>query len=195
MKYNSRCDIISVMKSNDYLKLFYAFFKIGLFTFGGGYSMLPMIQREITEKHKWASEEEVLDYYSIGQTTPGIIAINTATFIGYKKAGIPGALAATLGMVTPSLVIISVLATLLLSYGDNLYVQKALLGIKGAVVALVAVSIIKMGRKAFKTPFSYFLGLAGFSMLFILKIPTFIIILSTISLAGLYTFFVIRRSR
>lgn len=183
------------MKFRDCLKLFAVFFKIGLFTFGGGYAMLPMIQREITEKYGWATEEEVLDYYAIGQTTPGIIAINTATFIGYKQAGIAGAVSATLGMVGPSLLIITALSTLIIAYRDNEYVTKALKGIQGAVVALVAVSIVKMGKKAFTSVLTYILGLAGFALLFILKVPTYAIVLGTISLSLIYIFLSKRRSR
>ena len=155
--------------------------------------MLPMIQREITEKHGWATEEEVLDYYAIGQTTPGIIAINTATFIGYKKAGIVGAISATLGMVGPSLMIITALSSLIIAYRDNEYVTKALRGIQGAVVALVAVSIVKMGKKAFTSILTYALGIIGFALLFILKIPTYAIVLGTITLSLLYIFFSKRR--
>ena len=97
-------------------KLFFTFCRMGAFTFGGGYAMLPMIQKEIVEKNKWATEEEVLDYYAIGQCTPGIIAINTATFIGFKRKGIPGSIAATAGMVFPSLVIISTIAMFLQNF-------------------------------------------------------------------------------
>ncbi|MDX1357193.1 MAG: chromate transporter [Clostridia bacterium] len=183
------------MKFKDCLKLFSAFFKIGLFTFGGGYAMLPMIQREITEKYGWASEEEVLDYYAIGQTTPGIIAINTATFIGYKKAGIAGAIAATLGMVGPSLIIITALSSLIIAYRDNEYVTKALKGIQGAVVALVAVSIVKMGKKAFTSAWTYILGITGFLMLFIVKLPTYAIVLGTILLSLVFIFISKRRRR
>lgn len=174
--------------------LFSAFFKIGLFTFGGGYAMLPMIQREITEKQKWATEEEVLDCYAIGQSTPGIIAINTATFIGYRTGGIPGALAATLGMVMPSLIIITALSALILKYRDNIYVEKALLGIQGAVVALIAVSIIKMAKKAFSGIFTYILGGLGFILLFALKVPAYFIIAGALVLSIIYTLINSRRA-
>ena len=83
------------------LNLYFAWFKIGLFTFGGGYAMLPLIQKEVIDKHHWASEEEILDYYAIGQCTPGIIAVNTATFVGYYQKGISGAIDGTLGVVSP----------------------------------------------------------------------------------------------
>ena len=94
----------------ELLELFGVFFRIGAFTFGGGYAMLPIIQREVVEKRGWASDEEVIDYYAIGQSTPGIIAVNTATFIGFKNKGIMGAIFATLGMISPSLVIITIIA-------------------------------------------------------------------------------------
>jgi len=100
--------------------LYLSFFRIGGLTFGGGYAMLPMLQREVITKHGWVTEEEVLDIYAIGQCTPGIIAVNTATMIGYRKRGIPGAIVATLGEVSPSLIIISILATVLLCAGYNL---------------------------------------------------------------------------
>lgn len=183
------------MKIKDCLKLFTAFFKIGLFTFGGGYAMLPMIQREVTEKHRWASEEEVLDYYAIGQSTPGIIAINTATFVGYKKAGILGALAATLGMVSPSLIIITALSSLIIAYRENEYVIKALKGIQGAVVALIAASIVKMGKRAFTSLSTYLLGIAGFVFLFIFNFPAYAIILGTIVFSLLFVLLSKRRAR
>ena len=84
--------------------LYRAFFMIGALTFGGGYAMLPMLEREIVAKHKWATQEEILDYFAIGQCTPGIIAVNTATFVGYKQKGIIGGIVATLGVVSPSIV-------------------------------------------------------------------------------------------
>ncbi|MBN2557861.1 MAG: chromate transporter [Clostridia bacterium] len=186
--------MIKNKKFNETIKLFTAFFKIGLFTFGGGYAMLPMIQREITGKYKWATEEEVLDYYALGQSTPGIIAINTATFIGYKTAGIAGAIMATLGMTLPSLIIITALYSLISAYRENIYVQKALLGIRGAVIALILVSIVKMGKKAFKSLSSYFFGITGFLLLLVFGIPSYAIIIGAMAGAAIYAFFVKRRA-
>ena len=100
------------------IDLFFTFCRIGGLTFGGGYAMLPMIQKEIVEEKKWATEEEVLDYYAVGQCTPGIIAVNTATFIGYKVQGIIGAIVATLGVVFPSLIIITIIAALLKNFAS-----------------------------------------------------------------------------
>ena len=109
--------------------------------------MLPLIQREIVEKEKWATEDEVMDYYAVGQCTPGIIAVNVATFIGYKNKGIWGGILATLGVVSPSIIIISIIAAFLSHFSDNSYVQHALSGIRLAVCALVSVSIFKLLKK------------------------------------------------
>ena len=110
----------------EYWELFYSFAKIGAFTFGGGYAMLPLIQREVVEKKHWATEEEIMDYYAVGQCTPGIIAVNTATFIGYYKKGIIGGIFATLGVIFPSIVIILLIASLLQNFSDLAIVQHAL---------------------------------------------------------------------
>lgn len=128
--------------------LYLSFFRIGGLTFGGGYAMLPMLQREVITKHGWATEEEVLDIYAIGQCTPGIIAVNTATMIGYRKRGIPGAIVATLGEVSPSLIIISLLATVLLHVQDMIWVQRAFGGIRVAVCALITQSVITLAKKS-----------------------------------------------
>lgn len=117
--------------------LFRLFFKIGLFTFGGGYAMLPLLQDELVKKRRWLEEEELLDLYSIGQCTPGIISINVATFVGYRQAGIKGAIATTLGMILPSLIIITLIAMVLYKYMYNRYVTYAFDGIRIGVVALI----------------------------------------------------------
>ena len=132
----------------ELLQLFAVFAKIGAFTFGGGYAMLPILQREIVEKRQWATEEELMDYYAIGQCTPGIIAVNTATFIGGKKKGIPGAIAASLGVVFPSLVIITVIAACIQNFRHIEAVQWAFDGIRAAVVALIVSAVIKLGKKS-----------------------------------------------
>ena len=106
--------------------LYTAWFRMGLFTFGGGYAMLPMIQKEAIEKYHWATEDEIMDYYALGQVTPGIIAVNTATFVGYKVKGVAGGIAATLGVISPSLVIITVIAGLISNFSDIPVVQHAL---------------------------------------------------------------------
>ncbi len=129
-------------------QLYATFFKIGGLTFGGGYAMLPMLQREVIDKHNWVTEQEVLDIYAIGQCTPGIIAVNTATMIGYRKRGIAGAVAATLGEVSPSLLIITLLATVLFHVEDSVMVQRAFGGIRVAVCALITQSVITLAKKS-----------------------------------------------
>ena len=117
--------------------LFWTFAKMGVMTFGGGMAMLPILQREVVENKHWATEEELTDYYAIGQCTPGIIAVNTATFIGQKYKGIAGGIVATLGVVFPSLVIISILAGLINNFADLAWVQNAFAGIQVCVCVLI----------------------------------------------------------
>jgi chromate transporter len=135
---------------NIYFELFFTFFKVGLFTIGGGYAMLPMLRKEVVEKHSWASDEEMLDYFAIGQSTPGIIAVNTSTFIGYKKAGIIGAMFSTIGMVFPSWIIIISIARIFEEFRDNVYVQNAFLGIRVVVIVLILNAVIRMAKNSVK---------------------------------------------
>ena len=133
-----------------YLQLFWAFFQIGALNFGGGYAMLPMIQKEIVEKHHWATDDEIIDYFAIGQLTPGIIAVNTATFVGYKTKGILGGIFATLGVVTPSIMIITIIAAFLKNFMDYEIVQHAFVGIRVAVCVLISIAIMKLAKKNIK---------------------------------------------
>ena len=139
-----------VIPLNLYFDLFLTFAKVGVCTFGGGYAMLPILQREVVEKKGWATEEELTDYFAIGQCTPGVIAVNTATFIGQKYAGNLGGTIATLGVVFPSLIIITIIAAFLTNFAEIPVVQHALAGINAAVVALIAVSVIKLGKSTLK---------------------------------------------
>ena len=146
-----------------YLDLFLTFAKVGVCTFGGGYAMLPILQREVVENKGWATEEELTDYFAIGQCTPGIIAVNTATFIGYKYKGILGGILTTLGVVFPSLIIITLIAAFLSNFAHIPAVQHALAGVNACVVALIASSVIKLGKSTVKdgpTVFIYLLVLA-----------------------------------
>ena len=129
-------------------KIFTVFARIGLFTFGGGYAMLPLIQKEVVEKNRWAEDEQILDYYAIGQCTPGVIAVNTATFIGYKLKGIAGGVTATLGVITPSIIIISAFAAFLKNFSGNSMAEHAFAGIRVAVVALIVQAIIKLWKSS-----------------------------------------------
>lgn len=157
--------------------LFITFFRIGGFTFGGGYAMLPMIQREIVETKKWATDEEVMNYYAVGQCTPGVIAVNTATFIGYKQAGILGAVFATLGVITPSVIIITVIAAFIKNFIHIQYVQHALAGINVAVAVLVVNAVINLWKKGIKNVFGFIFFLISFALSIFTDIsPMFIVI-------------------
>lgn len=142
--------------------LFFTFCRIGGLTFGGGYAMLFMIQKEIVENKKWATEDEVVDYYAVGQCTPGVIAVNTATFIGYKTQGVIGALFATFGVVFPSLVIIMIIAAFLKNFAEFAVVKHAFGGIRIAVVALIISSIIKLWKSSVKNSIGIFIAIAAF---------------------------------
>ena len=130
-----------------YWQLFWTFFKIGLFTFGGGYAMLPLLRDEVVRKRAWAKDDDLMDYYSLGQCTPGIISINVATFVGYNLAGKRGAVAATLGIVTPSVIVITLIAAVLNQFMENAYVTHAFEGIRLVVVALIADMLLELGKK------------------------------------------------
>ncbi len=141
------------------LDLFFTFAKVGVMTFGGGYAMLPILQREVVEKKGWATEEELMDYFAIGQCTPGIIAVNTATFIGQKNKGILGGIFATLGVVFHSLIIISLLAGVIETFSHIALVQHALAGIRVCVCVLIFNAVVGLYKKA------------------VIDLPTFIIFL------------------
>lgn len=130
-----------------YVQLFTAFFKIGLFTFGGGMSMLPMLQRELVESKQWLTEEEILNYFAIGQCTPGIIAVNVATFCGYKRAGLSGAIVSTIGIVCPSWIVITLIAGSISRFSDIAWIQRAMKGVYVAVAALLARAVFTFGKK------------------------------------------------
>ena len=159
------------------LSLFLIFARIGAFTFGGGYAMLPLLQREIVEKRQWATEEELMDYYAIGQCTPGVIAVNTATFIGFKKKGILGAICATLGVIAPSIIIILILAAFLNHFADYPVVQHAFNGIRVAVCAIVAVSIFKLARKGIVDIITVLILVAAFCVSVFLHISAIYIVI------------------
>lgn len=133
---------------NILLDLFLTFAKVGAMTFGGGYAMLPILQREVVDNKGWATEEELMDYYAIGQCTPGIIAVNTATFIGQKYKGKIGAICTTLGVVFPSVVIISLLASVIEAFSHLAWVQHAFGGIRVCVCVLILNSVVKLYKKA-----------------------------------------------
>lgn len=130
------------------INLYVIFLKMGAVCFGGGYALLPIIKREIVEKHHYATEEEVADYFAIGQCTPGVIAANVATFIGHKQKGVLGGIAATLGFITPSIIIISVIAAFLQNFAESEIIKHAFGGIRICVCALIINAVLTFGKKS-----------------------------------------------
>lgn len=151
-------------KSKKLLVLFTTFFKIGLFTFGGGYAMIPLIKREITEKHGWIGDEDILDIIALSESTPGPIAINMATFIGNRIGGFLGAVLSTLGVVLPSFVIIFAISSLLREFNQFESVQFAFMGIRAGVLALLLKALISMYKSCKKSTFAYIIMAAAFLM-------------------------------
>lgn len=176
---------------NIYIDLFLSFFRIGGLTFGGGLAQLPMLKFEVVQKHHWMEEEELLDIYAIGQCTPGIIAINTATYVGYKKAGVAGGIAATVGMVMPSLIIITLVAAILQAVIDNVWVQHGIMGIRGVVCALMLNTVQTLSKKTLKNKFSFII--AGIALLaaFFTGLPTLVIVIAA-AVTGIVYHVVIR---
>ncbi|NLD59934.1 MAG: chromate transporter [Clostridiales bacterium] len=167
----------------ELLSMFAAFFRIGLFTFGGGYSMLPMLEREVVVRHSWATMDEVLDYFAISQCTPGIIAVNTATFVGYKRRGVVGGIFSALGVIMPSLLVILAIAALLTNFMHIELIQYAFGGIRIAVGALILGTVIKLSRSAVKQWWHALLCVAAFAASAVFKLNTIIIVATTIACA------------
>ncbi len=161
---------------NELWNLYAAFFRIGILTFGGGLTMLPLLKYELVEKRHWVTEETLLDCYAIGQCTPGIIAVNTATFVGYKRKGIPGGIVATLGMASPSIVIITVVALFLQALIEYPAVQYALMGIRGGVCALMLNTVYTLGKKSLINPACVAICAAAFVLTFFTPVPTVLVI-------------------
>jgi len=159
--------------------LFGIFFRIGAFTYGGGYAMLPIIQDEVEEKRKWATNEEVLDYYAIGQGTPGIIAVNTSTIIGYKRKGIIGGIVATMGMVVPSLIIITIIATFFRHFQEYKIVQHAFVGIRLAAIALITNTVIKMIKQSVKDWAGILIFIIAFLVIAFIDVSPVIVIVTS----------------
>ena len=159
-------------------QLFLAFARVGVMTFGGGYAMIPILEREIIDRHGWATEEELMDYYAVGQCTPGVIAVNTATFIGYKVAGNLGGVVATLGVVFPSLVIITVIAGILTSFAEVPAVKSAFAGIRVCVCVLIFNAVLKLWKKAVvdKATLILFLGVFLLSVFFSVSPIVFVVL-------------------
>ena len=157
-------------------RIFLTFFKIGAFTFGGGYAMIPLIQREAVQKHHWVTDEDILDVVAIAESTPGPIAINAATFVGYQVSGFAGAVFATLGVVLPSFVIILGLSWLLRRFEELTLVQYAFSGIRVGVLVLMLKALVKMFKTNRKGTLAYVLMGLSFVLTAFLKVNTFLVI-------------------
>lgn len=169
---------------NIYLDIFLTFCRIGGLTFGGGYSMLPMLQREVVDRRGWATEQEVLDFFAIAQVLPGMIAINAAIFIGNKVRGRLGGLLAALGVAFPSLVIIVVIAAFISGFVDMPLVQHAFAGIRACVFVLIVQAIRKLAKGALVDPFSVALCLMVFLLSVFTKLNPVLFVIAS-GLAGL----------
>lgn len=173
--------------------IFLVFFKIGSFTFGGGYAMIPLIEREIINNKKWAKEEELMDVFAISESVPGAIAINSSICVGYKIAGTMGGIVAALGVILPSLIIITIIASFFMQFKDYLIVQAAFMGIRSAVVGLILMAAIKVGKTAIKDFVTFFIACATVIIMLVFNIHAiYIIILG--ALVGIGAYFLLAKN-
>jgi len=180
------------MKLKKIWQLFLTFFKIGAFTFGGGYAMIPLIQREAVEKNGWVTDEDILEIIAIAESTPGPIAINSATFVGYRTAGVLGSAAATFGVVLPSFVIILAISAVLREFQSIAAVQYAFNGIRAGVLALLIKALINMYKKSPKGWPAYVVMGGSFVLTAFLKVNILVIILAC-AVFGLVTSLILER--
>lgn len=185
------------MQKANFLKkldLFWTFFKIGAFTFGGGYAMIPLIQREVVDNKKWISDDDILEIIAIAESTPGPIAINSATFIGYKVSGFFGSFFATLGVVLPSFVIILLISLVLKQFQSITAVKYAFYGVRAGVLALLIKSVYTMYKKAPKKIVSYAIMCLAFILTAFFDIPVLAVIVFSAAVGIIYSFVARRKS-
>ena len=175
-----------------YLELFWTFFLIGAFTFGGGYAMIPLIQKEAVENHGWITDEDILEIIAIAESTPGPIAINSATFVGYRACGILGSVCATLGTVLPSFLIILAISGILREFQENVYVQYAFRGIRAGVLALILKAMWGMYKKCKKSIPAYIVMAAAFVLVAFLKVKVILVIIGC-AVFGIITYFAMEK--
>jgi len=159
------------------LELFFTFLRISSITIGGGYVMFPLMKAEIVDSKGWISDCEMIDYYALGQSIPGIIAMNTTTLIGYRKRGIPGAICSAAGMAAPSLIIILLVAAFLTPYFDHLWVQKAFAGIRAVVVAMIVMAVWQVGKKSASKLPTFGIAAGSFSLIIFVGLHPVLMIL------------------
>jgi chromate transporter len=166
----------------ELLELYWTFVQIGCVTFGGGYAMLPILERELVDKRHWTTMDDLRDYFSIGQCTPGIIALNVSTFIGEKRKGVTGALAATMGFLTGPIVIILIIAAFLTNFAQLEVIQHAFAGIRVCVCVLIVQAVLRLWKKSVVDPFTFVLYLIifvlnAFSGVLPVKIPAAVLVI------------------
>ena len=166
------------LSMRELLKMFRGFFRIGAFTIGGGYAMLPLMEREFVEKQKWIDAEEMVDIIALAQSLPGVIAVNTSIFIGYKLGGVAGALAALAGVVLPSILIILVIALLLINIKDSAVAQRAFAGVRAGVAALIAIAAARLSKRAIRDIWGVILAVGGFIAVVFFDIHAIYVILA-----------------
>ena len=176
-----------------YASLFASFFKIGLVTFGRGLAMLPILKRDLVDSKGWLTEDEILDYFAIGQSTPGVIAVNVATFVGYKRGGLIGSIFSTSGIVFPSLIIISLIAAFVSNFNELAWVQKALKGINVAVSVLLVKAVFSFGKKTVFDLCTFLIAALSFVLMFAFKVQGVWIVIGS-ALSG-WLFQTIKSSR
>ena len=173
-------------------RVFLSFFKIGAFTFGGGYAMIPLIQNEAVEKRHWVTDDDILEIIAIAESTPGPIAINSATFVGYKAAGVLGSVCATLGVVIPSFVIILAISAILVQFQSEPVVMYAFMGIRAGVLALLIKALWTMYKKSPKGLFAYIMMAVAFVLTAVIHINVIFVIIGC-AIAGILSSLVIKR--
>lgn len=184
-------------EDNLYLQLFWLFFKLGLFTIGGGMAMVPLLQEKVCDEKGWMTEEETVDCLAVSQGLPGVVAINMATYVGYKMKKLPGAVIATLGTIIPSFVIIILVVLFLDTIAENIYVQGALTGIRAAATGLIAFAAWKLGKQVLtgKGVFEWALALASFVIIAFFDVNAVWVILGSIAVGILYSLVLTKRMK
>ena len=182
-------------RTQNMISLFLIFMKIGLFTFGGGYAMIPLIQRETVDNKKWISDKDILDIVAIAESTPGPIAINAATFIGYRVGGFLGAMAATVGVVLPSFTIIAAISYVLAVFQNVVWIQYAFNGIRAGVLALIVKALWSMYKQSPKGVFSYLIMFGAFAVTAFLPVNVVFVILLCAAAGILQTLITGRRDK
>ncbi|MCP3965637.1 MAG: chromate transporter [Lentisphaerae bacterium] len=171
-----------------YFQLFWSFARIGTTSIGGGYVMLPVMQHELVGRRKWLHDNEILDFFAVGQSLPGLIAVNTAVGAGYRIGGFWGAVASVTGVTLPSLIIICIIAAFFTKYQENIYVHKAFKAVRAAVLALVVAAVFRLGKKALNDWFRVIIAVGGFILLAWFKVTPPLIILAGI-VAGVVIYY------